>query len=59
MSERDTEAERQARVDTMIAEFQSARQRRLVKRGIALWQRAEAAQLAMAHAPKPLPEKIH
>ena len=58
MSERDTETERQARIDAMIAEFQAARQRRLVKRGIALWKRAEATQLAMAHAPPP-PEKIH
>ena len=52
-------AERQARINAMIEEFQAARQRRLVKIGIALWKRAEAAHLAMASSPPPPPEKIH
>ena len=37
----------QARLDRMIAEFRAARQRRLVKQGLALWER-EAAQRALA-----------
>ena len=56
--ERDHEAERQARIDAMIAEFQLARQRRFVKMGIALWKRAEAAHSATLGSPPP-PEKIH
>ena len=35
---------RQARIDTMVAEFRAAQQRRLVRYGIALWERTEAAQ---------------
>jgi len=34
----------QARLDTMSAELRAARQRRLVKQGIALWERTEATQ---------------
>jgi len=37
----------QARLDRMIAEFRAARQRRLVKQHLALWER-EAAQRALA-----------
>jgi hypothetical protein len=42
--ERDNIDTRQARLDKMIAEFHAARRRRLVKYGIALWNRTEAAQ---------------
>ena len=51
--------ERQARIDAMIEEFRAAQQRRLVKRGIVLWNRAEASQRAMeCVAPLP-PETVH
>ena len=33
--------EQQARLDTMLEEFRLARQRRLEKQGIALWNRTE------------------
>lgn len=57
--DRNTGEERQARVDAMIEEIRAAQQRLLVKRGIALWNRAEAAQQAMAClAPAP-PDKVH
>ena len=36
-------AEQQARLERMIDEFRAARQRRLVKQGIALWNRTEQA----------------
>jgi hypothetical protein len=58
MINQDNEAERQLRVDAMIAEFEAARKRRLVKIGIALWKRAEAIQFARSFSPPP-PEKIH
>jgi len=45
--DRDDRDERQARIDALIEQFRAAQQRRLVKRGIALWKRAEAAQQAM------------
>ena len=51
--------ERQARLDAMIEEFRAAQQRRLVKRGIALWNRAEAAQRAMECVEPAPPEKVH
>ena len=54
----DTE-ERQARLDAMIEEFRAAQKRRLVKAGIALWNRTEAAQLAMASGEPPPPDKVH
>jgi hypothetical protein len=57
--ERDDEGERQARISMMIREFRTAQQRRLVQRGIGLWKRAEAAQLAMLYGAKPPAEKIH
>jgi hypothetical protein len=51
--------ERQARIDALIEQFRAAQQRRLVKRGIALWKRAEAAPQAMTCAEPPPPEKVH
>lgn len=51
--------ERQARIDALIEQFRAAQQRRLVKRGIALWKRAEAAQQAMTYVELPPPEKVH
>ena len=51
--------ERQARIDALIEEFRAAQQRRLVKRGIALWNGAEAAQQAIAWVEPPPPEKVH
>jgi hypothetical protein len=51
--------ERQARVDAMIDEFRAAQQRRLVKRGIDLWNRAEAAHQAMACVEPRPPKKVH
>jgi hypothetical protein len=51
--------ERQARIDAMIEEFRAAQQRRLVKRGIALWNRAEAAQRAMECVEPSPPDTVH
>jgi hypothetical protein len=48
----------QARIDAMIAEFRAAQQRRLVKRGIALWHRTEAQQ-ALAALAEPPPAKLN
>ena len=57
--DRNDTDERQARLDAMIEEFRAAQQRQLVKRGIVLVKRAEAAQQAMACVAPPLPEKVH
>lgn len=57
--DRNDRDERQARIDALIEEFRAAQQRRLVKRGIALWNRADAAQQAMTYVEPPPPEKIH
>jgi hypothetical protein len=51
--------ERQARLDKMIEEFRAAQQRRLVKVGIALWNRTEAAQRAMACVEPEPPDQVH
>ena len=45
--------ERQARIDAMVDEFRAARQRRMVKQGIALWNRTEAEQRAAQTEPPP------
>lgn len=50
---------RQARLDAMIEEFHAAQQRRLVKRGIVLWNRAEAAHQAMACVAPAPPDQVH
>ncbi len=57
--ERDDADERQARIEMMIVEFRTAQQRRLVRRGIGSWKRAEAVELARTFGPAPVPEKIH
>jgi hypothetical protein len=57
--DRNDRDEREARLNALIEEFRAAQQRRLVKRGIALWNRAEAAQQAMAWVDPPPPEKVH
>ena len=50
--------ERQARIDKMMVEFRAARQRRLVKQGMTLWNRTEMEQ---GHAPpaQPPPSKLN
>ena len=57
--DRNDHDERQARIDALIAQFRAAQERRLVKRAIALWKRAEAAQQAMTYVEPPPPEKVH
>jgi hypothetical protein len=57
--DRNDSDERQARLDLMIEEFRAVQQRRLVKRGIVLWKRAEAAQQAMACVEPLSPDKVH
>ena len=57
--DRNDRDERQSRIDALIEQFRAAQQRRLVKRAIALWKRAEAAQQAMAWVDPPPPEKVH
>jgi hypothetical protein len=51
--------ERQARIDAMVAEFRAAQKRRLVKRGIALWERTEADQRNLAAQAAPPPTKVN
>jgi L-ribulose-5-phosphate 3-epimerase UlaE len=46
--QRDDTDERQARLDWMIDEFRAAQKRQLVQRGIALRNRTQAIQQAMA-----------
>ena len=53
----DNSGDPQSRRDAMIEEFRAAQKRRLVKQGIALWNRTEAAFLATASAEPPPPEK--
>jgi hypothetical protein len=57
--DRNDREERQARLDAMIEEFRAVQQRRLVKRGIVLWKRAEAAHQAMACVESLRPDKVH
>jgi hypothetical protein len=57
--DRSDSDERQARLDVMIEEFRAARQRRLVKAGINLWNRTEAAHEAMARVEPAPPDKVH
>ena len=59
MIDRNDSDERQARIDSMIETFRVAQQRRLVKRGIVRWNRAEAAQAAMAWSRPQAPAKVH
>jgi len=51
--QRDTADERQDRLDRMIKEFQDAKKRALVKRGVALWNRTEQKRALMAVPPPP------
>lgn len=57
--DRNDSEERQARLDWMMEEFRAAQQRRVVKAGIALWNRTEAAQQAMACVEPPPRDKAH
>jgi len=57
--DRNDGEERQARLDKMIEEFRAAQQRRLVKAGIVLWNRTDAAQQAMACVEPAPPDKVH
>jgi hypothetical protein len=58
-SELDHLTAQQARVDRMIDEFRAARQRRLVKQGIALWNRTEQAYRNEAAKGEPPPVKLN
>jgi hypothetical protein len=57
--DRNDSDERQARLDKMIEEFRAAQQRRLVKTGILLWNRTEAAHQAMTCLEPAPPDKVH
>jgi hypothetical protein len=57
--DRNDGSELQARIDAFIEEFRAAQQRRLVQRGIALWNRAETAHAAMTLGQPPPPERLH
>ena len=52
-------AEQRAQVDRMIDEFRAARQRRLVKQGITLWDRTDQAYRNEAAKGEPPPEKVN
>ena len=58
-SDRTHLEEQQERLDTMIEEFRVARQRRLEKLGIALWNQTERARRNAAAKGEPPPEKLH
>jgi hypothetical protein len=49
----DDAAQEQARLEKMLAEFQAAQRRRLVKQGIALWNETDAASAALTKTPLP------
>jgi hypothetical protein len=51
--------EQQARLDTMSEELRLARQRRLEKQGILLWNRTEEAYGNAAAKGEPPPEKLN
>jgi hypothetical protein len=53
----NTTDQRQARLESRLEEFRAAQHRRLVARGIALWNRT-AAQAALADKPA-APEKLN
>jgi hypothetical protein len=53
----DSTDARQARLECMLEEFRAAQQRRLVKQGIAVWNRT-VAQAALAEKP-PTPETLN
>jgi hypothetical protein len=57
--ERTPLEEQQARLDIMIEEFRVARQRRLEKQGITLWNRTDAAYRNAALKGEPPPEKVN
>ena len=57
--DRNDSEERQARLDARIEEFRAAQQRRLVKEGIVLWNRTEAAHRALACVEPAPPDKVH
>jgi hypothetical protein len=58
-SELDHLAKHQARLDRIMDEFRTARQRRLVKQGIALWNRTEEAYRQAAAQGAPPPPKLN
>jgi hypothetical protein len=58
-SELDHLTEHQARLDRMMDEFCAARQRRLVKQGIALWNRIEEAYRQAVAQGEPPPPKLN
>jgi hypothetical protein len=54
---RDTD-ERNARIELMMEQYSAAERRRMIRRGIALWNRAEELLQAKTYAPV-LPPKVH
>ena len=57
--DRNNTEERESRIDAMVEEFRAAQQRRLVKRGIAFWNRAEVLRQAKVFVEPPPPAKVH
>ena len=57
-NEVDPAHEQEARLGKMIDEFRAARQRRLVKQGIALWHRTEEAHRNAAAKGEPPPDTL-
>jgi hypothetical protein len=53
----DPTDDRQSRYDAMIEEFRAAQKRRLVKQGMTLWTRTEAAQRKTALDEPPTSKK--
>ena len=56
-NELDHAREQEARLGKMIDEFRAARQRRLVKQGIDLWNQTEEAHRNAAAKGEPPPDK--
>ena len=57
--ERHLDEERQARLELLIDRYKDAQHRRLVKRGVALWNRAEADVLRARYMTDPPAGKIN
>ena len=55
----DNAEERQARLVLLVEQYRDTEQRRLLKRGIALWKRTEAERALFPDASKPPVEKRH
>ncbi len=57
--DRRDDDERNARIELMMEQYCASERRRMIKRGIALWRRAEDRRQAQAYAAPLPPGKVH